>query len=107
MELPDAGGVPVAPNECQIRGSIREVEPAPGGVGSVWNIDVDDSIDIAGLRNLARKHIGKRIALLVHPDLKKRFKAGESIVARVLFQGDEHGGAFFLKGDEVERQPEP
>jgi hypothetical protein len=97
--------VPAPPNESIIRGRIVHVQPAPGGIGFVWEVEVSASGNVGDLPNLTQSHVGKSILVYVHPELRERFDEGEFIEARVFFQGDERGGAFFLKGSDVGRQP--
>lgn len=103
---PERPSVPVAPNECVIRGEINRVEPLAGGEGAVWNLTIKESTDIPGQRNLAKAHVASRVPVYVHPGIKAAVKPGDVVELRVSFQGDEHGAAFFLLGDDFRRLPE-
>src|SRR4051794_3500830 len=98
MDDPKPVCVPVAPNESLIRGRIAKIEPAPGGVGTVWSVELEGSTDLPGASNIARHHVGSILPVLVHPGLKGTFQVGAVVEARVSYEGDERGGAFFLKG---------
>ena len=103
MDLQQPRGVPAAPNESVVRGTVVEIEAGPDGVGSIWKVHVDETHDVGQLRNLTRAHIGETIVIYVHPDMRKEFTAGDTIEVNVSFQGDERGGAFFLMGDKVHK----
>lgn len=104
MDDPKAYGVPAAPNESIVRGKVLRVQPAPGGVGTVWDVELKQAEDAGKLANLARSQVGQTLSIYVHPDLKVPIEAGDLIEARIFFEGDERGGAFFLKGQEVQKQ---
>jgi hypothetical protein len=104
MDEPKPYGVPAAPNESVIRGKLVQVRPAPGGAGSIWDVEVIESRDVEPLANFTRSRVGESIAVYVHPDLKKKLEPGDLIEARVFFQGDERIGVFFLKDDDVTRE---
>jgi hypothetical protein len=93
--------VRAAPNASRIRGRITRVRPAPGGAGQVWDVDVHEAGDVTALANLAAPRIGKSVEVYVHPDFKEPFAAGDRVEATVVFEGDERGGAFFVRGDEA------
>lgn len=101
MDEPMPYAVPAAPNESVIRGKVTQVRPAPGGAGSIWDVEVTESKDVEPLANFTRSRVGESITVYIHPDLNKTIQPGDLIKARVFFQGDERSGAFFLKGDDV------
>jgi hypothetical protein len=101
VDEPDHSYVPTAPNEGLLRGKLLSVRKAPGGVGHVWQVDVEESENVGDLPNFVRPNVGSPITIYVHPGLKARLRKGERIEARVSFQGDERCGAFFLHGDDV------
>lgn len=72
-------------------------------MGYVWKVKVDGSSDVDHLPNLTRAYIGKVMTIYVHPDVQKQLAKTSTIEARVSFQGDEHGGAFFLLDDDVRK----
>jgi hypothetical protein len=96
---------PAAPNECLILGRIAKVDPAPGGVGTVWSVELEGTTDLPGAPNFARRASTSVIRVLVHPGLKETFEPEAVVEARVSYQGDERGGAFFLMGQDVRRVP--
>lgn len=96
-------GVPAAPNESTVCGKLVEIGPGPNGMGSIWKVHVDEARDVGELRNLTRGHVGETIIIYVHPDMTKEFQAGDAVEVNVSFQGDEHGGAFFLLGEKVRK----
>ena len=98
-------GVNVAPNESKIRGKIVKIDPGPEGLGSIWTIEVSETEDIDNLPNFARRHVGKLIPVLIHPEMKKEIKESDLIEAHITFQGDESGGEFFLIDDNVRHLP--
>jgi hypothetical protein len=95
--------VTAIPNESKIYGQIIDITSGPEGMGYVWKVKVDGSSDVNNLPNLTRIHIGKVITIYVHPGLKKQLVKADTIEARVSFQGDEQGGAFFLLDDDVRK----
>src|SRR4051812_17481446 len=104
MDEPKPYSVPAAPNESVIHGKVTQVRPAPGGAGSIWDVEVIESKDVEPLANFTRSRVGESVAVYVHPDLEKKIEPGDLIEARVFFQGDERSGVFFLKGDDVSCQ---
>ncbi len=94
--------VPAAPNEGLLRGRLVQVEPAPEG--SVWTVAVEESDSLPGLPNLAQRYAGRSLRLLVPAGVSAP-GLGERIEARVTFQGDERGAAFYLVGSEVRPLP--
>ncbi len=96
--------VPAAPNESVVRGKVLRVQPAPGGVGTVWDVEIQEAEDAGNLANLALSRVGECLPIYVHPDLKVEIKEGDLIEARIFFEGDERGGVFFLKGEDVHRK---
>jgi|RhiMetdeSRZDD1v2_1073273.scaffolds.fasta_scaffold701167_2 hypothetical protein len=101
MSKPEEFNVTAIPNESKIHGQLIDITSGPEGMGYVWKIKVDGSSDVKDLPNLTRMHIGKIITIYVHPGLKKQLAKADTIEARVSFQGDAQGGAFFLLGDDV------
>jgi hypothetical protein len=97
FERPDISGVPAAPNECLVRGTINSVGPSPEGEGHVWKLKVEEAEDVDGMRNFARTRVGEEINVFVPPGESKSLKKGERVEAHISFEGDEHGGTFFLK----------
>jgi hypothetical protein len=95
--------VTTIPNESKIHGQLIDITSGPGGMGYVWKVKVDGSSDVDNLPNLTRAHVGKIITIYVHPGLTKQLATADTIEARVSFQGDEQGGAFFLLGDDVRK----
>ena len=85
---------------------MTQVRPAPGGAGSIWDVEVIESKDVEPLANFTRSRVGESISVYIHPDLNKTIKPGDLLKARVFFQGDERSGVFFLKGDDVSRRNE-
>lgn len=96
-------GVPAAPNESIACGKLVEIGAGPDGMGSIWTVHVDEARDVGGLPNFTREHVGETITIYVHPDMKKEFKAGDTVEVNISFQGDERGGAFFLLGEKVHK----
>lgn len=96
-------GVPAAPNESIVCGKLVEIRTGPDGVGSIWTVHVDEARDVGELPNFSRPHVGKSIVIYVHPEMRKEFEAGDTVEVNVSFQGDEHGGAFFLMGEKVRK----
>lgn len=96
-ERPDTYGVPAAPNECVVRGPVKSVGPAPEGEGRVLVLKVEEADDVGGMRNFARARVGEEISVLAPPGGAKGVKKGDRVEARVSYEGDERGGAFFLK----------
>jgi hypothetical protein len=102
MSTYEPAGVPAAPNQSRITARVERVGPAPGGVGAVWEVQLRRAAaEPAGMANLARSHVGRRVTIYVHPGFKQAVGPGDVIDALVTYQGDERGGAFFLKGDSV------
>ena len=99
--MPPGAGVPAAPNESWIRGRVVSVRAAPGGTGAAWEIELTESRAEGSMADLARSRIGARITLYVHPGLRLRPRKGTTVEARVRFQGDETGGAFFVLGQDA------
>ena len=99
--MPPGAGVPAAPNESWIRGRIVSVRPAPGGVGAVWEIELTESRAEGSMHDLARSRVGTGITVYVHPGLRLHPRTGMTVEARVRFQGDETGGAFFVMGQDA------
>lgn len=104
MDESGAYNVSAAPNESVIRGRVLRVQPAPGGTGTVWDVELEEAEYVGDLANLARSRVGECISIYVHPDLKVKIKEGDLIEARIFYEGDERGGVFFLKGEDVHRQ---
>lgn len=96
-------GVPTAPNESIVCGELVEIGAGPDGMGSIWKVRVDDARDVGELPNFTRARVGETIMIYVHPEMRKEFKAGDTIEVNVSFQGDERGGAFFLMGEKVRK----
>ncbi len=103
MDYQQPRGVPTAPNESIVWGTLVEIEAGPDGMGKIWQVAVEEARDVGELRNLALDHVGTTIPILVHPGMIKEFKIGDRVEFNVSFQGDEHGGAFFLMGDKVRK----
>jgi hypothetical protein len=97
FERPDISGVPAAPNECLVRGPVNSVGPSPEGVGHVWKLKVEEAEDVDGMRNFARTRVGDEITVFVPPGEAKSLKKGDRVEAHLSYEGDEHGGTFFLK----------
>ena len=97
FERPDAYGVPAAPNECLVRGTINGVAPPPEGEGHVWKLKVEESDDVDGMRNFARTRVGDEISVFVPPGEAKGLKKGDRVEAHLSYEGDERGGTFVLK----------
>jgi len=95
--------VSAVPNESTIHGKLIDMMSGPGGIGYIWKVKVDGSSDVDHLPNLTRGHIGEVITIYVHPGLTKQLAAADTIEARVSFQGNEQGGAFFLLDDDVRK----
>ena len=104
MEPPESYSVSAAPNESLVRGKVLRVRPAPGGAGIVWEVEIQEAENVGNLANLARSRVGECIPIYVHPDLKVEIREGNVIEARVFFEGDERGGVFFLKGEDIRRK---
>ena len=96
-------GVPAAPNESTIRGRLLDIQPGPEGLGFIWKVEVTESQDIDQLPNFTRPYVGQCLSIYVHPDMKKSVQEADLIEARLFFQGDESGGAFFLCDDDVRK----
>lgn len=96
-------GVPTAPNESIVCGKLVEVSAGPEGMGSTWRVNVEEARDVGELPNLTRGCVGETIVIYVHPEMRKEFKAGDTVAVNVSFQGDEHGGAFFLLDQKVRK----
>lgn len=103
MENQRRRGVPSAPNESVVCGKLVEILPGPDGMGKIWKVHVDESRDVGELRNLTRGRVGETLLIYVHPEMRKEFSVGDTVEFNVSFQGDEHGGAFFLLGDKVRK----
>src|SRR3954470_13138604 len=97
FERPDTYGVPAAPNESVVRGTINSVGPALEGEGHVWKLKVEETEDVEGMRNFARTRVGETVSVLVPPGEAKSIKKGDRVEARLSYEGDEHGGTFILK----------
>ena len=98
-----APGAQVVPNASRVRGRLVQVQPEPDGYGSVWEVAVDESLDIDGLPNFTRAHVGKTIPVYVHPELEHELTEKDKMEARVTFRGDERGGRFVLTEDDVRK----
>lgn len=103
MDRPDAFGVPAEPNASRIRGRLVSIRPGPEGQGATWEIVVAASDDVENMRNFGRAHVGLTITVYVPPGSRHRLAANDALEARVTFQGDERGGAFFLIEDDARR----
>lgn len=99
----EQSGVPAAPNESKVRGRIVDIEPGPEGIGSIWKVEVNESLDVGILPNFTRAYIGKVISIFIHPNMKETLKVSDWVEARISFQGDERCGAFFLIDDDVHK----
>jgi hypothetical protein len=97
FERPDISGVPAAPNECVVRGRINRISPSPEGEGHLWELKVEETDDVEGMRNFARTRVGDEISIFVPPGAARSLKKGDRVEARLSYEGDEHGGMFFLK----------
>jgi hypothetical protein len=104
LDEPEAYSVSAAPNESVVRGKVLRVQPAPGGIGTVWDVDIQEAEGVGNLANLARSRVGECLPIYIHPDLNVEIREGDIIRARIFFEGDERGGVFFLKGEDVHRQ---
>jgi hypothetical protein len=100
---PEPMGVPAAPNASRVRGRLLSIEPGEEGQGTIWKVKVDASLDVDKLPNFARAHIGKVIEIIVPPDCRHKVVRGYNIEARVAYDGDERGGAFFLIENDVRK----
>jgi hypothetical protein len=96
-ERPDAYGVPAAPNESVVRGALEGAGPSPEGQGRLWELKVEETDDVGGMRNFARPRVGEVISVLVPPGEGRGIKEGDRVEARLSYEGDERGGSFFLK----------
>lgn len=103
MDELEGFSVPAAPNESVIRGKVVRIRPTPEGLGTIWDVELAEAEGVGSLANLALSRVGETVSVYIHPDLKVKIREGDLIEARILFQGDERGGAFFLKGQDVRR----
>ncbi len=103
MSSPEPSAVPVIPNCSRVRGRLVQIRSEPGGDGSEWEILVQEAGDIENLPNFVKAHVGERIRVYVHQQLKHNFTEKELLEARVAFRGDERGGRFVLIGDDARR----
>ncbi|HKV11830.1 MAG TPA: hypothetical protein VJ725_27035 [Thermoanaerobaculia bacterium] len=101
MDEPENFRVPAAPNESVVRGRVVRIRPTPEGLGAIWDVELKEAEEVENLANLARSRVGETVSIYIHPDLKVKIRVEDFIEARILFQGDERGGAFFLKGQDV------
>ena len=103
MYEPEPMGVQAAPNESRVRGRLLSITPGEAGQGTTWKLKVEKSLDVDDLPNFARAHTGKTIEILIPPELKHHLAKGDAIEARVCYDGDERGGAFFLIDGDVRK----
>ena len=103
MDRPESLGVPAAPNASRVRGRLVSIRPGPEGQGAIWEIAVAESEDVDNLPNFGRVQIGRTISVYVHPGSSHALAENDAVEARVAFQGDERGGAFFLIEDDARR----
>lgn len=96
-------GAPVVPNAARIRGRLLRMAPEPDGRGSVWDVAVDEALDVDGLPNLAQPYVGRTIQLFVHQALQHDLAEQARVEARVAYRGDERGGRFALIEDDVRK----
>jgi hypothetical protein len=101
MEKSSPQGVPAAPNESIVRGEVVEVTPVPEGMGAICKVRLQAARDVGDLANLAASRVGEVVEVYVHPKVKGRLKEGDQIEAHISYMGDERGGGFYLKGDQV------
>lgn len=87
-------GVPAAPNQSRLRGRLTSVSPGPEA-SQVWQVQAETSEAVGGLADFVAARIGGPIEVIVPPG-GPSFAPPARIEARVSFQGDERGGAFFL-----------
>src|SRR5689334_22338320 len=95
VERPDMFGVQAAPNECIVRGPVNNVSHTTEG--RILELKVEETEDVEGMRNFARTRVGEEIKVFIPPGEAKGFSKGDRIEAHVSFEGDAHGGMFFLK----------
>jgi hypothetical protein len=101
MNLNNNEAITTQPNESKVRGKILDIHPVPTGPGHIWQLHVTSSQKTSRSADFAKHQVGKTIEILIPPDTKHRFSTGDAIEAKVSFQGDEYGGAFFLINDEA------
>lgn len=95
-------GVPSAPNESLIFGRVVKVEPAPEGMGLAWEIEVYQSVVVNTSHSFAPAPRGEIVTIFAHPKFKENAAPNDIVEARVYYEGDEYGGAFFLL-DEIRK----
>ena len=87
--------VPVIPNASDIRFQVERA--AADERGATWDVAVQESGDVPGQPNFARPYVNQTITVHAPPGVKAA--AGDVLVARVAFRGDEGGGKFVLVGN--------
>lgn len=102
--LLDLYKVPIVPNESLVIAEVLLVTNN-SELGNDWLVKVEQSNDVKGKKNLAKRYVGKQIRITVAPDLSVSVQKTDRIKARVTYQGDAKNGAFLLVNDEVEILP--
>ena len=95
--------VQAAPNQSLVKGKLLNIAPLKDEPGFVWEILVQDVETEPNAADFAARHKGQRIEVFVRPDFQHNMAAGDQVSARVTFQGDERGGAFFLVKDQAQK----
>jgi hypothetical protein len=90
-------GVPTAPNESLVCGEIVKTESG-SHAETIWSLRVASAKSVPGVLNVAGRNVASTIRVIVPPGVEQSFQRGDMVEARVSYQGDEHGAAYFLIG---------
>jgi hypothetical protein len=91
--------VPVMPNAGSVQGRLLDIQPAPGGGGSLWQVAVSAVHDVPGYPNFARDRVGQTLSVFVPRGLGHGLQKDDTVEALVSFRGDERGGLFVLRDE--------
>jgi hypothetical protein len=89
------GGVPAAPNLSIITAKVIAANQSDQGL--VLTIEVQSSQKQDGFADFGSAVIGQQIDAQVNDDPGTPYTAGQIIQAGLVYQGDEHGGIYFLQ----------
>jgi hypothetical protein len=103
MEISQSYGVSAAPNACQVKGELLSKKKGPDGRSEIWKVKVEAAENVDELPNFAESRVGEVITVIIPPDTKHRLAKGDRLKARLAFEGNEHGGEFFLQGGQVRK----
>ena len=107
MDAEAVKSVATVPNLAEIHGTLLRVLPEQENAGAIWEIAVDETIDVEGLPNFARAYQGKTMAAYVHAAFRANVQDQQRVSVRVAYRGGATEGRFVIVSCSESSGPEP